>query len=155
MVQLAIPHPRANFGLTPRPAPQVRGARQVSLIAEPLLPSKSRTAPSPLSPLTGPQPPHHFPRQAIHPRKRKPALAQVFDGGADVVEFFRVNQQEAIVYLFDAVQMDGRILRVVFVKVELERCRNALGVYVCRNVRSAFRQLQQHSVIDVVVDEYD
>jgi hypothetical protein len=81
---------------------------------------------------------HHFPRQTIHPRKRKPTFAKVFDGCADVIEFFSINQQKAIVHVFEAVKPDGRILFVVFVNVELNRCRYSLGVYVCGNVRSAF-----------------
>ena len=36
----------------------------------------------------------HFTHQTIHPRKRKPLFAQVFDGGTDVVELLIVDDEE-------------------------------------------------------------
>ena len=57
--------------------------------------------------------PQDFTRQTIHPRERKPFFAQVFDGGTDVVEFFLVDDEEAVVDVLDTMNFNRRILRIM------------------------------------------
>ena len=58
--------------------------------------------------------------QTIYPRKRKPFFAQVFDGGSDVVELFFIDDEEAVVDVWHSMNVDSRVLRVVFIEVEAE-----------------------------------
>ena len=66
-----------------------------------------------------------FPNQTIHPWKRKPLFAEVFDGGTDVVELFFIDDEESVVDMLNAVKGNGRVLRVVFFHVQAQRIRNA------------------------------
>ena len=102
-----------------------------------------------------PNPTQYFANQTVHPRKRKPLFAEVFDGSTDVVEFFFVDDEEAVVDVLDAVNFDGRILRIAFFQIESQGSVNALRVYCCRHAFVALGELQQHRMVDVVVDEND
>jgi len=93
----------------------------------------------PLYPLR--YPPQHLAHQAIHLGKCKPLFPEVFDGCANMVEFFSVDDEEAVVDVLCAVNFDGGVLRIVFFKVETKGRRNALGVYGCAHSFGAFGEL--------------
>jgi hypothetical protein len=72
-----------------------------------------------------------------------------------VVEFFFVDDEEAVVDVLGAVNGNGRVLRVVFIEVEAKGRGDALGVNGCSHAFRAFGKLQQYGVVDVVVDKND
>ena len=72
-----------------------------------------------------------------------------------MVEFFFVDDEEAVVDVLDAVNFDCWVLRIVFFQIEEKGGRNALGVNSCAHSDAALGQLQQHRMVDVVVDEDD
>ena len=70
-----------------------------------------------------------------------------------MVELFFVDDEKTIVDVWDSMNVDGGVLRVVFVKVEAKGRGDALGINASGNMLIAFGQLKQHRMVDVVVDE--
>ena len=84
----------------------------------------------------------HITHQTVHPWKRKPLFAQVFDRGTDVVELLFVDDEKAVVDVLNAVNVDWRVLRVVFFQVQAQSIRNALRVNGGGHPFLAFGELQ-------------
>ncbi len=95
----------------------------------------------------------HAMSQAIHPRKREPLFAEVFNGCADMIEFLVIDEQKAIMNLLDASNLNGRILSVVLLQIESKACGNIGSVDSSGDTFSSLGQLEQNSVVDIVVDE--
>jgi hypothetical protein len=97
----------------------------------------------------------HAGRQAIHARKREPLFAEVFNGCADMIEFLAIDEYKAIMNLLDTSDFNGRILGVVLLQIESKACGNTGSVYSSGDTFSSLGQLEQNSVVDIVVDEND
>ena len=95
----------------------------------------------------------HAGRQAIHARKREPLFTEVFNGCADMIEFLAIDEQEAIMNLLDASDFNERILGVVLLQIEPKACGNTRSVYDSGDSFSSLGQLEQHRVIDIIIDE--
>ncbi len=58
-----------------------------------------------------------------------------------MVEFFFIDDEEAVVDVLCAMNFNGGVLRVVFFEVEMKGCRKALGVNGCTHSFGAFGEL--------------
>ena len=123
----------------------------------------------------------HIPHQLLgghlHFVEGKPLLAEVFQGGSDVVDGV-IDAKEAVVDFVEGLHLDRLILGVVLREVEGELLCDALGVdggsYISfadvtlarqnervpfalalRNVGLAFIEHRQHGIINIVVKKDD
>ena len=95
----------------------------------------------------------HASLKAIHARKREPLFAEVFNGCADVIEFFAIDEQKAIMNVLDASNFKGRILGVVLLQIESKAGGNNGSVNDSGDTFSSLGQLEQHRVVDIIIDE--
>ena len=82
--------------------------------------------------------PSHFPLQRLrpnlHPTKSKPFLAQVFQRGPDMIHRV-VDTEEAVVGVYERIDGDGAVLRIVPLQVEGELLCDIARVNLCAHPR--------------------
>ena len=108
-------------------------------------------------------PPQQFFCSHFHLVEREPALAEVFQGGTDMIDGV-VDAEVAVVYLVVYLHVDGLILRVrssssrgipVLFEVERKLLLDLLGVDGGRHLRLALVEHRQHGIIDIVVEQHN
>jgi len=98
--------------------------------------------------------PHQLLRGHLHLVEGKPAFAEVFQRGSDVVDGV-VDAEEPVVDFVEGLHLDRLILGVVLREVERELLRDTLGVDGGRHLRLPLVEYRQHGVIDIVVEKDD
>jgi len=98
--------------------------------------------------------PQQFLRGHLHLVEREPLLAEVFQGGSDVIDGV-VDAEEAVVDFVEGLYLNGLILGVVLREVERELLRDALGVDGGRHLCLPLVEYRQYGIIDIVVEEDD
>ena len=100
----------------------------------------------------------HFPQQLFrfhfHFRECKPLPAKVFQRGADMVDSI-VDAEETVVDFVVELCLDGLVLGVVLLKVERELLFDFLCVDGSRDFLPSLVEHRQHSVVHIVVEQYD
>ena len=69
-----------------------------------------------------------------------------------MIDFF-INDQEPVVGFVKSLDFNARILCIVPVNIQLELCRNLLGVDCCFHGRSSFIKHRQYGLIYIIVNQ--
>ena len=69
-----------------------------------------------------------------------------------MIDFF-INDQEPVVGFVKSLDFNGRILCIVPVNIQLELCRNLLGVDCCFHRRPSFIKHRQYGLICIIVNQ--
>ena len=70
-----------------------------------------------------------------------------------MVDIAFIEDEESVVGILEGVDLDGRVLRVVFVEVESDLLGNALGVDACGDTFFAFGQEREDGVVDIIINQ--
>ena len=86
----------------------------------------------------------------LHKRESKPLLPQILQGSTNMINLV-IDDQESVVSLVECLDIDGRILCIVPVNIQLELCRNLLGIDCYFHRRPSFIKHRQYSLIYISV----
>ena len=95
----------------------------------------------------------HAGRQAIHARKREPLFAEIFYGWTDMIEFFAIDEQKAIMNLLDAMHRNMRVLLVVLFQIELQEGRDTLTENGSAMFSGCRKFCDNHSIIKFLLSK--
>ena len=85
-------------------------------------------------------------------REGEPFFTEILEGCANMVDIAFVEDEESVVGSLESVNLDGRVLRVVFVEVESELLGYALGEDAGGNTFFSFGQEREDRVVDIVIN---